>query len=160
LSPWTIEEAYGLCPYSGVAPLALVHMNRLPQPQATILGIFYDYAAEPMSGLARPCPPGPGLPAPWGDFKEPWVVVHVSSLWHGSEQLKRYEEHARKKTREEVPGNEWARNLAWDVQEELFSRAGHRLGTGESSEYGKLLMLFAHRSNVNKIRPRSAGRRP
>ena len=22
LSPWTIEEAYGLCPYSGVAPVA------------------------------------------------------------------------------------------------------------------------------------------
>ena len=61
LTPFTIEEAYGLSPRAGVAPLALVHMNRLPEPQAAIIGEVFGYLSEPLSGTTRPCPPGPGL---------------------------------------------------------------------------------------------------
>ena len=65
LSPYTIEESYGLSPLTGVAPLALVHMNRLPEPQAAVIGEVFGYLPEPLSGTSRPCPPGPGLSAPW-----------------------------------------------------------------------------------------------
>eukprot|EP00972_Heterocapsa_arctica_P060635 8946200-Heterocapsa_arctica.AAC.1 len=72
-SPFNIEEAYGIAPDSGVVPLCLTHMNRLQPEQATILGVHYDYASEPLSGLSRPCPPGPGLHQRWEDcFPFPW----------------------------------------------------------------------------------------
>ena len=45
LAPWTIEEAHGLAKSSGVAPISLVHSNRMPWPQAALLGAAYRYAA-------------------------------------------------------------------------------------------------------------------
>eukprot|EP00972_Heterocapsa_arctica_P083073 12241283-Heterocapsa_arctica.AAC.1 len=40
-APFTIEEAYGLSPTSGVGPLALVHQNRLQPVHAAIIGTIY-----------------------------------------------------------------------------------------------------------------------
>jgi len=79
-SPFTIEEAYGLSSAAGVAPFALVHGNRIPEPQAAILGAFFRYLHEPLSGSDRPCPPGPGLQAPWL-IRRPWKVCHVPQTW-------------------------------------------------------------------------------
>ena len=78
LTPYTIEEAYGLSPLAGVAPLALVHMNRLPEPQAAIIGEVFGYLSKPLSGTSRPCPPGPGLSPPWiTEIPLPWIVVDI-----------------------------------------------------------------------------------
>ena len=43
LPPFTIKEAYGLSTSGGVAPLALVHTNRMPEPHAAIVGEIFGY---------------------------------------------------------------------------------------------------------------------
>eukprot|EP00972_Heterocapsa_arctica_P085065 12534849-Heterocapsa_arctica.AAC.1 len=66
-------------------------MNRLPSEQAAILGVLYDYAAEILSGLARPCPPGPGLHPRWEDcFPFPFIFIHVPDEFYGQEQRNAY----------------------------------------------------------------------
>eukprot|EP00972_Heterocapsa_arctica_P067237 9923135-Heterocapsa_arctica.AAC.1 len=71
-APYTIEEAYGLSPTSGVGPLALVQQNRLQPFHAAIIGTVYGYVGEPLTGTQRPCPAGPGLQKPWGCLRSPW----------------------------------------------------------------------------------------
>ena len=98
LSPWdrpvplTILPAYGIDSNAGVVPLALVHSNRLRQEVAAVLGTFFNYRAEPLTGISHPCPPGPGVRQPWSEFPVPWVFIHVPLAYYGEEQARRYAE--------------------------------------------------------------------
>ena len=147
LTPFTIEEAYGLSTWGGVAPLALVHTNRMPEPQAAVLGEVFGYLSEPLSGTGRPCPPGPGLQSPWiAEIPLPWIVVDVPLEYIGPEYLKEREQA--KRTGRPAPGNLTYRQIAACLAREIAARFPNRVGTCDTPDFGQIRTLFAYRSNT------------
>ena len=95
-APFTTEEAYGISATGGVAPVSLVHTNRMPFPQAAVIGKWYGYATEPLCGTPLPCPPGPrSLPPLTGANPVPWVFLSIKKSGWGRDACARYQAASR-----------------------------------------------------------------
>eukprot|EP00972_Heterocapsa_arctica_P011642 1705734-Heterocapsa_arctica.AAC.1 len=86
-------------------------MNRLQSEQAAILGVLYAYASEVLSGLARPCPPGPGLHLRWEEcFPFPLVFIPVPNGFYGKEQEALYRSRELRASAK-TPANSWSHEI-------------------------------------------------
>eukprot|EP00972_Heterocapsa_arctica_P001081 151962-Heterocapsa_arctica.AAC.1 len=62
----------------------MVLMNRLRGLQAALIGFPYNYPCEPMTGVTRSCPPGPGLVTPWTNlFPVPILMMDIPTRYKG-----------------------------------------------------------------------------
>eukprot|EP00972_Heterocapsa_arctica_P112578 16432592-Heterocapsa_arctica.AAC.1 len=63
---------------------AMVLMSRLRGLQAALIGFPYNYPAEPMTGVMRSCPPGPGLVSPWTELLPvPILMMNIPKNYRG-----------------------------------------------------------------------------
>ena len=146
-APLNVGQAYGIDPEGGVVPLALVHSNRLRREVAAILGTFFRYPAEPLTGTNQPCPPGPGLREPWSDFPYPWVFVDIPASYYGFWQADAYQRA--RNAGGPTPPNLPAQRLMFELQL-AFERAFRgRVTEEDGMAAGPMRVLFSYRSDAD-----------
>eukprot|EP00972_Heterocapsa_arctica_P097594 14399455-Heterocapsa_arctica.AAC.1 len=120
-------------------------MNRLRGLQAALIGFPYNYPAEPMTGVMRSCPPGPGLGLPWTElFPVPILMMDIPSYYRGISNAKK------KVTFRYRTTLMYARSFG-NSKQDLLPWDAWGPGTQKKEKFGSLRIITSYRKYVDQL---------